>query len=174
MALYDEYLKKKIIIDHEELQFNKNNGWTLIGIHEEPCGLMADHEYFSITKDLFDRIQSTLQENNISLNIISNKPIGKDSQFEATYIYFGGICKKKRNFVNNSLFHTLQRKRHKYSVDYTKKSVDDFKLVIFDAPHNLSNKELKIITAYFGSPIENQSNEVISKRVMNHILNCWG
>ena len=32
MALYDEYLKKIFIIDHEELRFDKNDGWSLIGI----------------------------------------------------------------------------------------------------------------------------------------------
>ena len=46
LALYDEDLKKRFIIDHEQLQFDKNDGWTLIGIPEKEEGTLSDHEYF--------------------------------------------------------------------------------------------------------------------------------
>ena len=62
LALYDEDLEKIFIIDHEQLQFDKTDGWTLIGIHEKEGGTLSDHEYFCIHDDLFDRIKSTHQD----------------------------------------------------------------------------------------------------------------
>ena len=38
LALYDVDLEKIFIIDHEQLQFNKTDGWTLIGIPEKEDG----------------------------------------------------------------------------------------------------------------------------------------
>ena len=35
MALNDEDLKKIFIIDHEQLQFDKTDGWNLIGIPDK-------------------------------------------------------------------------------------------------------------------------------------------
>ena len=46
LALYDEYTKNILIIDHEQLQFDKTDGWTLIGIPEKEDGTFSDHEYF--------------------------------------------------------------------------------------------------------------------------------
>ena len=43
LALYDEDLNKIFIIDHEQLQFDKNDGWTLIGIPEKPDGTFSNH-----------------------------------------------------------------------------------------------------------------------------------
>ena len=43
--LYDIYLERRFIIDHEQLQFDRNTGWTLIGNTEEPDGSLLDHEY---------------------------------------------------------------------------------------------------------------------------------
>ena len=63
-------LRKIFIIDHEEIQFYKNYWWTLIEIPDEPNVSMSDHEYSGIYDDLFDRIQSTYQYNNIPLKII--------------------------------------------------------------------------------------------------------
>ena len=57
LALYDEDMKKIFIIDHKKLQFDKNYGWTLIGIPEKPDGTLSNNEYFCIHDDLFDRIQ---------------------------------------------------------------------------------------------------------------------
>ena len=57
MDLYDEYLDKIFIIDHEQLQSDKEAGWNLIGITEKSDGTLPDHEYFCIHGDLFDRIQ---------------------------------------------------------------------------------------------------------------------
>ena len=78
LVLYGEYVKKIFIIDHEELQFDKNVGWTLLGINNEPNGLMSDHDYFFINEDLFNTVQSTHQKNNILLKIISNEPKKKN------------------------------------------------------------------------------------------------
>ena len=49
-------------MDHEQLQFDKTDGWTLIGIPEKEDGTLSDHEYFCIHDDLFDRIKSTHQD----------------------------------------------------------------------------------------------------------------
>ena len=57
LAPYDEDLEKIFIIDHEQLQFDKTDGWTLIGIPEKEDGTLSDHEYFCIHADLFDRIK---------------------------------------------------------------------------------------------------------------------
>ena len=57
LDLYDEDLEKRFIIDHEQLQYDKNSGWGLIGIPEKPYETLVDHEYFCIHDDLFDRIQ---------------------------------------------------------------------------------------------------------------------
>ena len=62
MALYDVDLEKIFITDHEQLQFDKTDGQTLIGIPEKEDGTLSDHEYFWIHDDLFDRIKSTHQD----------------------------------------------------------------------------------------------------------------
>ena len=74
LALYEEDPEKIFIIDHEQLQFDKNSGWTLIGITDKPDGNLLDNEYFCIHYDLFDRIQSNHRDNNIMLKFISNEP----------------------------------------------------------------------------------------------------
>ena len=63
MALYDEDMEIIFIIDHEILEFNKTDGWTLIGIPEKEDGNLSNHEHFCIHDGLFDRIQSTHQDN---------------------------------------------------------------------------------------------------------------
>ena len=65
LALYDEYLEKRFIIDHERLEFDKTYGWNLIGIPEKEDGSVSDHEYFCIHDDIFDRIKSTHHDQNI-------------------------------------------------------------------------------------------------------------
>ena len=57
LDLYDEDPKKIFIIDHEQLKFDKNDGWNLIGITEKEDVTLSDHEYFCIHDDLFNRIQ---------------------------------------------------------------------------------------------------------------------
>ena len=56
MSLYVEDLEKRFIIEHEQLKFDKNDGWTLIVIHRKPDGNFSDQEYFYIHDDIFDRI----------------------------------------------------------------------------------------------------------------------
>ena len=84
LDLYDEYLEKIFIIDHEQLESDKNSGWTLIGITEKPDGNLSNHEYFCIHDDIFDRFQSTHQDRNIMWKFISNEPNENESQSEAT------------------------------------------------------------------------------------------
>ena len=61
---------KRFIIDHEQLELDKNIGWTLIGIPKKLNGTLSDHEYFCIHDDLFDIIQSTHQDRNIMWKFI--------------------------------------------------------------------------------------------------------
>ena len=70
LDMYDKDMEKIFIIDHEQLQFDKNAGWTLIGINNKPDGSLYVHETFCIHDDLFYRIQSTCQDKNIMLKII--------------------------------------------------------------------------------------------------------
>ena len=113
LALYDEDLEKIFIIDHEQLQFDKNAGWTLIGIPEKEDGTLSDHEYFCIHDDIFDRIQSTHQDRNIMWRFISNEPNENGYQSEATEIHDDNIQNKKRSVTIKSTKHTDQRKRQK-------------------------------------------------------------
>ena len=64
LDLYDEDLEKRFIVDHEQLESDKTDGWTLIGIPEKEDGSFSDHEYFCIHDDLFDIIKSTHQYQN--------------------------------------------------------------------------------------------------------------
>ena len=73
LNIYDQDLKKIFIIDHKQLEFNKNSGWALIVIPEKDDGNLSDREYFCIRDDLFDRIQSTYQDRNIMWKFISNE-----------------------------------------------------------------------------------------------------
>ena len=63
-------MKKIFIINHEQLQLDKNDGWNLIGIPDKPDGTFSDLEYFCIHDDIFDRIQSTHQYRNIMWKFI--------------------------------------------------------------------------------------------------------
>ena len=58
LDLYHEDMKKIFIIEHEQLKFDKNYGWTLIGICNKPGGFMSYHEIFFIHDDIFGIIQS--------------------------------------------------------------------------------------------------------------------
>ena len=49
--------------------------WNLILIDDETNGSISDHENFFIHDDLFDIIQSTYQENKISLNNFQMNPM---------------------------------------------------------------------------------------------------
>ena len=113
LGLYDEYLEKWFIIDHEQLKFDKNLEWTLILIPGKPDGTLSDHDYVCIHDDIFDRIQSTHQYINIIWGFISNETNGNESQSESTEIHDDNIQKKKRIITNKSTKHTLRRKMQK-------------------------------------------------------------
>ena len=100
MVLYDKGLEKIFIIDHEQIQFDRNYGWTLILIPEKPDGYLLDHEYFCIHDYIFDRSQSTHEDTNIMLKFISNEPNENESKCEVTEICDDNIQKNKRT-INN-------------------------------------------------------------------------
>ena len=132
---------------------------------------MSDHEWFCVHDNLCDIIQSTDQENNVSLKIISNEPNENDSQCDAIYICDENICKRKSNFGNNKLPHNLQRKRQKNPGDYRNKLFDKFRLTNIEPPPKLACEDLKVLSVSFGLCTYNQSKEVISMRVLNHTFN---
>ena len=86
LALYDEYLEKIFIIDHEQLKFDKTDGRTLIGTSDKKDGSLSDHEYFCIHDDMFDRIKSTDQDQNVLWKVSFNELTEDESQSEATEI----------------------------------------------------------------------------------------
>ena len=57
LDLYDKDKEKIFIIYHDQLQYDTNSGWDLIGITEKSDGTLVDQEYVCIHDDLFDRIQ---------------------------------------------------------------------------------------------------------------------
>ena len=120
LDLYDEDIKKIFIIEHEQLEFDKNDGWTLIVIPEKPDGTLSDNDNFCIHDDIFDRIQSTNQDINILWKFISNKSNENESQSEATKIHDDKIQNKKRITTKYSTKRTLQRKRQKKLTTGTK------------------------------------------------------
>ena len=80
-------------------------------IPEETGGLLTDHEFFYIHDDIFDIIQYTHQEKNIILKSVSNVPISKHSQYEATDYSFENILKNNRSFGIILPQNTLQMSR---------------------------------------------------------------
>ena len=103
-------MKKIFIIDHEKLQPDKTDGWTLIGIPEKEYETLSDDEYFCIHDNIFDRIQSTLQYRNIMWKFISNEPNENESQIEATEIQDDKIQNKRMSIAKKSTKNTLHRK----------------------------------------------------------------
>ena len=55
LDLYCEYLEKIFIVDHKQLQFDKNAGWNLFGICDKPDGPLSGHDIFCIHDDIFNR-----------------------------------------------------------------------------------------------------------------------
>ena len=139
LDLYDEYLENRFIIDHKQLEFDKNAGWTLIVISEKPDETFSYHEYFCIHGDVFDIIKSTHEDRNIMWKFISYEPNEIESRIEATDIHDNNIQNKKRSITKKSTNHTLQKKRQKI-VDYRDKSFDDFRLIIVDPPPKLDSE----------------------------------
>ena len=84
------------IIHHKKLEFDKTDGWDLIGISEKEYGTLSYHEYFFIHDDLFDIIQSTRQDRDILWRFISNEPNEDEYQSEAKHIHNYRIQNKKR------------------------------------------------------------------------------
>ena len=120
LDMYDEDMEKRFIIDHEKIQFDKNYGLSLIVIPEKPDVYLLDHEYFCINNDIFDRIQSTCQDNNIILKCIYNEPNENGSQCGVIEIYDYNTQKNNRTINKKSTKHNHQRKRQRISVDYRK------------------------------------------------------
>ena len=84
LFIYDEDTEKIFIINHEQIQFDKNLGWNLIVVPEKRDGTLSNHEYFCIHHDIFDRIQSTHKDINTMWSFISNEPNENESLSKST------------------------------------------------------------------------------------------
>ena len=77
----------------------------------------------------------------------------------------------RRGLLPNIQPSILFRERGK-NVDYRNKTFDDFGLMIVDPPPTLNSEESYILSSCFGTFIENESNEVMSKTVLTRLLKC--
>ena len=87
------------------LEFNWNSWRT--------WGFFVWSWVFFIRDDIFDRIQWTHQDKNISLKHLSNWSNENDAQCDAKKICDDKICKKKKTFINNTPKHNLYIKMQK-------------------------------------------------------------
>ena len=149
LDLYDKDMNKIFIIDHKQLQFDKNVGWNLIGIPGKPDGYFLYHEYFCIHDDLFYRIKSNRQDKNIMMKFIPNELNKNESQCEATDICDDNIQNMNSTINKKSTKHTLHIKRQKISADYKNKSSDEFRSMIVDPTPELDSEESNIISFSF-------------------------
>ena len=70
LSLHDIDMEKRYSIDDYEIHFLKGDGYALIGNPDHLDGSSADHEYFCIRDDLFERILETDQDSDITLKVI--------------------------------------------------------------------------------------------------------
>ena len=104
--LYDEYIKKILIIDNEELQSDKRGGLDLIEITGETNGSMSYHECFSSVRIYLIEFNQLISKIIFNWRLSQMNPI-KNSQYDETNIGVYKICNNKRNFGNNSPHCTL-------------------------------------------------------------------
>ena len=104
------------------------------------------------------------------MEVFSNEPNDNESHSEVTEICDDKIQNKKSSINKKSINHTLQRKRQK-TVDYRNNSFEKFRLMIVDPLQKLYSEEWNVLPSYFGISSEKQSNEVIFKILLTHLLN---
>ena len=69
--------------------------------------------------------------------------------------------------------HHMQRKQQKKVDDYSKKLVDNFKLIIVNPLLKLTDQEKRSITNSFGCFSQDQCIETSKNIIRNHILKRW-
>ena len=67
-------------------------------------------------------------------------------------------------------YHQLQRKRQEKVHDYSKKSINDFNLIIVNLSPKLTDQEKKSVMNYFYSSSQDQYIETNTKRILTYIL----
>ena len=162
LAVYDEDLEKLFIIDHEQLKFDKTDGWTFIGIPDKEDGSLSDHVYFCIHDDIFDRIPSTRQDQTFLWKFLFNEPNEDESQSEAIETYNDKIQNKKRIANRYSTKHTLHRKRQK-PADYRNNSFYDFRLIIVDPHPKLDSDESEFLSNCYGQSMKINQMEIFPR-----------
>ena len=166
LSLYDIDTEKRYSIDEKEMHFVKGEGYALIGNPDFPDSSSADHDYFCIHEDFFDRILATDQDSDISLNLIHREtslpPINVKRYSQRTE-----KCSMSEMATPH---HQLQRKSRKKMNDYSQKSIDDFELVLVTLSPKVTDQEKKCVRNCFDVSSQDQSIENTSKRILTHIL----
>ena len=111
----------------------------LFGIPHEPP---TDHEYFAIHEDLFVIIISTHQDVGIKVKTII-KDVSPQTKKECNMEKF---IKSKKTIDFTENIHTIQRKSQKTEIDYSNKSLDNFRLVVISPTPTLSHHEKGFIS----------------------------
>ena len=169
LALFDEDLKKRFTIYHEDIHFFKKEVWALIVLPYEFDGGSTDYQYFSIHDDWFDTILATQHNVGITLRKIDkdissliNKAI-KNNQSNSS---------KKKNYMMETC-HTLQRKRKKSVITYSNHSLDEIQIILVSPSPTLTSFEKEVIETSFGRTSQQYSTEINSKTMLTHLIRHW-
>ena len=69
--------------------------------------------------------------------------------------------------------HQLQRKLQKKAYDYSRKSIDDFKLIIVNPSLKLTDQQNSSVMNSFGSSSQDQCIETNTKIILTRVLKRW-
>ena len=137
VSLFMILIQKKIYpIDNEVIVFVNKYGYALIDNPDHPDIIITYHLYFLIYDDLFDRILGMYQKQFIVLKVISKNVSLMSVNYSSTYLR--SKLRKRSNFF--SPHHQLHILQQKTVHDYSKKFVDDFKLIVVYLPPKLTNQ----------------------------------
>ena len=125
-SLYDIDLEKTYTIDVKCIWFVKGYGYDLIDNPDHTDGTSTNYEYFLIHYDLFDRVLATEQNNDIALKVTPKDVLL--TSINASSTDSRSKLRKRSEIV--SPHHQLQSKQEKTVNNYSKKSIDGFRLIV--------------------------------------------
>ena len=83
---------------------------------------------------------------------IKMKSISKDVSLQTNKEYnMRKLTKSKKIIYFNETCHTIQIKSKKTEIEYSNKSIENFRLIVIYPTPTLSNREKKVICTYFGT-----------------------
>ena len=96
LYIYGEDPEKLFMIDHGQLKFDKNDGWTLFLIFDKLDGTLSGHETFLIHDDIFDRTKPTDQDKNIMWKFYQMNQMKMDLRVKQhRYVMTGSKIRRK-------------------------------------------------------------------------------